>query len=51
MRSYFVRHTDKLLVRDEYLKELWDEDCVAIRYPDKASGYEDEYSRSLAPED
>lgn len=51
MRSYFVRHTDKLLVCDEDLKELWDEDRVAIHYPDKASGLEDEDNRSLDPAD
>lgn len=51
MRSYFVRHTDKLLIRDEDLKKLWDEDRIAIHYPFKELGVEDEDSRSLEPED
>ncbi len=51
MRSYFVRHTEKLLVRDEDLKKLWDEDRVAIHYPDKVSGREDKDSRSFDPTD
>ena len=49
MKLYFVRHTDSLLVRDEDLKKLWDEDRIAIHYPDKASGRSDEDSRSLDP--
>jgi hypothetical protein len=49
MKSYFVRHTDRLLVRDEDIKKLWDEDRIAIHYPDKASGRSDEDSRSLDP--
>ena len=32
MRSYFVRHTQKLTIRDADLKNLWDEDRVAIHY-------------------
>lgn len=51
MRSYFVRHTDKLLIRDEDLKKLWDDDRIAIHYPDKESGREKEDSRSLDPAD
>lgn len=49
MRSYFVRHTDRLLVHEEDLKKLWEEDRVAIHYPDEVSGREDEDSRSLDP--
>ncbi len=33
MRSYFARHTERLLVRDEDLRRLWDEDKIAIHYP------------------
>jgi hypothetical protein len=51
MRSYFVRHTEKLKIHDEDLKKLWDEDRVAIHYPVEASGRKDEDSRSLEPED
>jgi hypothetical protein len=51
MRSYFVRHTERLLVRDEDFRQLWEEDCVAIHYPDEKSGRRDEDSRSLEPED
>ena len=29
MRSYFVRHTQKLTIRDADLKNLWDEDRVS----------------------
>jgi hypothetical protein len=49
MRSYFARHTDKLLIRDEDLKKIWDDDRIAIHYPDKNSGREKEDSRSLDP--
>ena len=46
-----MRHTDRLLVRDEDLQKLWDEDRIAIHYPDEASGRGDEDSRSLDPAD
>ena len=38
MSSYFVRHTDKLLIRDEDLKELWDEDRIANPLPYQGFG-------------
>lgn len=50
MRSYFVRHTDDLRVRDEDLKQLWEENRIAVHYPDEASGLGDEDSRSTNPE-
>jgi hypothetical protein len=51
MRSYFVRHTEKLTIRDADLKKRWDEDRVAIHYPDERDGRKSEDSRSLEPED
>jgi hypothetical protein len=51
MRSYFVRHTERLLIRDEDLKELWDEDRIVIHYPTGKAGLGQEDSRSLNPED
>lgn len=49
MRSYFVRHTDDLRVRDEDLKKLWEGDRIAVHYPDEASGLGDEDSGSIDP--
>lgn len=51
MRSYFVRHTERLSIRDEDLKRLWDEDRIAIHYPTGKSGMGREDCRSLDPED
>ena len=51
MRSYFVRHTDRLSIRDEDLEELWDQDRIAIHYPTENSGMGQEDSRSLDPND
>jgi hypothetical protein len=46
MRSYFVRHTAVLRVRDEDLRRLWHDDRIAVHYPDEASGLGTEDSRS-----
>ena len=46
-----VRHTEKLTIRDADLKKLWDEDRVAIHYPDENKVRKSEDSRSLEPED
>ena len=51
MRSYFIRYTEKLLIQNEDLVNLWREDRIAIHYPDKSSGREREDSRSLDPDD
>lgn len=51
MRSYFVRHTERLLIRDEDLRKLWDQNRIAIHYPTERSGMGQEDSRSLNPED
>ena len=51
MRSYFVRHTKRLLIRDEDLRKLWHENCIAIHFPTEKSGMGQEDSRSLNPED
>ena len=49
--SYFARHTERLLIRDEDLGRLWDEDKIAIHYPDDKSGRLATDSRSTNPED
>lgn len=49
MRSYFARHTERLLVRDEDLRALWDEDKLAVHYPGDTERAPD--LRSLEPED
>ncbi|PLS82914.1 MAG: hypothetical protein CYG60_23310, partial [Actinobacteria bacterium] len=51
MRSYFVRHTERISVRNEDLRKLWDENRIAIHYPAEKSGMGQEDSRSLNPED
>jgi hypothetical protein len=51
MRSYFVRHTERLLIRDEDLRKLWEEDRIAIHYPTGKFGIGQEDSRSLNPKD
>jgi hypothetical protein len=51
MRSYFVRHTERLLIRDEDLRKLWNQDRIAIHYPTERSGMGQEDSRGLNPED
>ena len=50
MRSYFVRHTQALRVRDEDLKVLWNGDCIAVHYPDSGGVLEEQDSRSTDPE-
>ena len=47
MKEFFIRHTKKIKVRDEDLKDLWDKDKIAIHFP----GEGDEDSKSLNPED
>lgn len=50
MRSYFARHTEWLLVRDEDLRRFWDEDKITVHYPgDTERNPEDQ--RSLDPRD
>lgn len=49
MRSYFARHTERLLVRDEDLQRFWDEDKIAVHYPGDTERNPD--TRSLDPED
>jgi hypothetical protein len=34
MTSYFTRHTDDLQVKDDDLKALWDENRIAVHFPD-----------------
>ncbi len=51
MRSYFVRHTERLLVNDDDLRKLWHEDRVAIHYPEEQSKLKEEDNRSLHPAD
>lgn len=47
MKSYFVRHTDKISVRRDDINEIWDLDKVAIHFP--GQGKED--SKSIDPND
>src|SRR5215208_737652 len=51
MRTYFVRHTKRLLIEDENLRKLWDEDRIAIHSPADKSGLKEEDSRSLDSQD
>ena len=46
-----MRHTEKLLIRDEDLKKLWDEDRVATHYPGNTSTRRPKDARSIKPED
>ena len=41
MKTYFIRHTDVLLVRKEDIQNLWNEDRIAVHYPPRG---EIEYS-------
>lgn len=34
MKSYFIRHTKDISVRDEDLEKLWRQNKIAIHYPD-----------------
>jgi hypothetical protein len=49
-QSYFVRHTQALRVRDEDLKALWDEDRIAVHYPDPGGVLGEHDSTSTDPE-
>ena len=51
MDSYFVRHTEKLTVRREDLERLWEEDRVAIHYPEYPDGLRDADNDSIEPGD
>ncbi len=50
MNSYFVRHTKALRVRDEDLKGLWDDDRIAVHYPDPGGHLAEQDSESTDPE-
>ncbi|CAN5168815.1 hypothetical protein BH18ACT10_BH18ACT10_06490 [soil metagenome] len=50
MNSYFVRHTKALRVRDEDLKGLWDDDRIAVHYPDPGVHLAEQDSESTDPE-
>ena len=47
MRSYFARHTERLLLRDEDLRRFW-KDKIAVHYPGDTERTPDR--RSLEPE-
>lgn len=49
MRSYFVRHTEKLLIRDEDLRRFWEGNKIAVHYPGDTERNPD--LRSLDSED
>lgn len=46
--SYFIQHTKTLGVREEYLRQLWNENKVAIHFPGNMEG---EDLKSLEPEE
>ena len=46
-----MRHTEKLLIRDEDLEKLWDEDRVATHYPGNASTRGPKDAKSIELED
>ncbi len=48
--SYFVRHTQGVMVRKEDMKRLWEEDCVAVHFPGSTAKYACDYE-SLDPSD
>jgi len=47
LKSYFIRHTEKILVRKDTIEELFAQNKIAIHFP--GSGRED--SKSIEPED
>jgi hypothetical protein len=49
--SYFARHTEKLSVREEDLLRLWDENRVAIHYPEYRGILRQTDNESKDPED
>lgn len=51
MKSFFIRHTERLSVRDEDLRQLWDQDKLAIHYPDRLDGDKSVDNDSKVPDD
>jgi hypothetical protein len=51
MRSYFIRHTEKMSVRDEDLQDLWNQNRIAIHYPDRLDGDRSVDNDSTEPDD
>ncbi len=51
MDAYFVRHTRKLNIKGEYLERLWNEDRVAIHYPEFSDGLREQDNESTESED
>lgn len=51
MKSFFVRHTERLSVRDEDLQRLWSQNKLAIHYPDRLDGDKSVDNDSKLPED
>lgn len=49
MHSYFIRHTRALLVDEEDLRQLWEEDRIAVHYPDHGNTLQDEDNESTDP--
>lgn len=48
--SYFMRHTEGILVKKEDLQRLWEQDRIAIHFPGQTSRSEYD-SESLSPTD
>lgn len=51
MRSYFIRHTKDMSVRDEDLEDLWNQNRIAIHYPDFLDGIGRVDNESTNPDD
>jgi hypothetical protein len=51
VNSYFTRHTERLLVRREHLLRLWEENRIAIHYPDYRGKLRRMDNESRDPED
>lgn len=51
MESYFVRHTERMSVRDEDLQDLWNQNKIAIHYPDRLGDDKSVDNDSKNPDD
>lgn len=51
MRAYYSRHTSAIQVADADLKALWDEERIAVHYPDPGGKLGSKDSRSTEPTD
>lgn len=51
MESFFARHTKQLSVRDDNLQQLWNQNKLAIHYPDRLDGSKSVDNDSKLPEE